>query len=569
MAHRNPENLDAWILGSGIASLTAAVHLIQEARVPPSRIHIIETLDVAGGTTVSHGNAKEGYDFRAMTRPQFSDHCMELLLSLVPSPTGPNRSVRDEILDFARELNIKPAHEQTRFLARKGDKVHRVQGKRMALGICDRISMVVLSSKSEKALGRSRICDFFPEGFFKSGYWLTLATTFGLKPSHSAAEFRRYLHRFSNLHALSDPHLLDLGKYNVYESIIVPIAQFLLSRGVDFRFNTAICDILFTHDNPTDPNEPTRVTAMKTSTVLNGQPCAIIDPKDETTINLNADDIVIISLGSIFSSILTGTNDYPPPSFDPTALSHTPEPETAANAWSERDSGVVIPPELDENWLLWLQLCTKHPKFGNAYNFCTRLNSSRLESFTVTASSGELFDVLAGVSAIKPLPGPNTTLTFSDTPWLVTLRVPNQPVFPDQPAEIQVAYGYALAPEKEGMYVSKPMLHCSGREILTEILAYIGVPPGHPSHETLANSAITIPCIQPRATATYLPRAPTDRPSVIPQGVSNMACIGAFVEIPDEVVVAADYSVHGAQIAVRELMGVDGGEGKKKSMKAS
>ncbi|KAL4733078.1 streptococcal 67 kDa myosin-cross-reactive antigen like family-domain-containing protein [Aspergillus similis] len=534
---KNPENLDAWILGSGIASLTAAVHLLQEARVPPSRIHIIETLDVASGTTVSHGNAKEGYDFRAGMLPQFNDICMLNLLSLVPSLTDPNRSVADEILDFAKTLNFKHAHEQTRFLERIGDKVHRVQGKKIALSVRDRISMFMLSGK------------------------------FGLKPSHSAAEFRRHLHRFNNLHDLSDPHLLDLGKYNVHESIIVPIAQFLLNRGVDFRLNTTVCDIIFAHDNPADPNEPTRVTAIQTSTVVNGHPRASVVPKDEMTINLKSDDIVFVSLGSIFSSILTGTNDYPPPSFDPTSLAHTLDPDAEATTESHRDSGMAISPELDENWLLWLQLCTKHPKFGNAYNFCTRLHASRIELFTITASLEELFDVLADVSAIKPLPGPNTILTFPDTPWLVTLRVPTQPVFPDQPAGIQVAYGYALAPEKEGMYVPKPMLHCSGREILTEILGHLHVPPDHPCHETILNSAITIPCIQPRGTATLLPRELKDRPSVIPQGISNMACIGAFVEIPNELVVTGDYSVRGAQIAVRELMGVDSEAGRKKRSK--
>jgi oleate hydratase len=566
MAKRNPENLDAWILGSGIASLTAAVLLLHEARVPPSRIHIIETVDVAGGTTVSHGNAKEGYDFRAGMRPQFNDICMLNLLSLVPSLTDPNRSVRDEILDFAKTLDFKHAHEQTRFLTRSGDKVYRVQGKKMALSIRDRISIFMLSSKSEKVLGRSRICDFFSEGFFKSSYWLALATTFGLKPQHSAAEFRRYLHRFNNLHALSKPHPLDLGKYNVHESIIVPIVQFLLNRGVDFRLDTGVCDIIFAHDNPAEPNEPTRVTAIQTSPVVNGQPRASVVPKDEMTINLKSDDIVLVSLGSIFSSIQPGSNEDPPPSFDPTFLPHYPDPD-AETTQSQRDSGVAISPELDENWLLWLQLCTKHPKFGNAYNFCTRLHASWIESFTITASLEELFNVLADVSAIKPLPGPNTILTFSDTPWLVTLRVPTQPVFPDQPAGIQVAYGYALAPEKEGMYVPKPMLHCSGREILTEILGHLNVPPGHPSHETILNSTITIPSIQPRASATLLPRKPTDRPSVIPQGISNMACIGTFVEVPDELAVTGDYSVRGAQIAVRELMGIDSEAEKRKKNK--
>ncbi|KAL4909522.1 hypothetical protein BDW74DRAFT_165935 [Aspergillus multicolor] len=516
---KNPNDLDAWILGSGIASLTAAVHLIQEAHVPPSRIHIIETLNVAGGTTVSHGDARNGYDFRAGMRPQFNDLCMENLLSLVPSLSNPERTVRDEVLDFAKTLDIKPAFEQTRFLSKKGNKVHAVKGKKMALGVRDRIDL----------------------------------------PSHSASEFRRYLHRFNNLHDLSDPHLLDLGKYNVHESIIVPIAYFLLSRGVDFRFNTTICDIIFAHDNPADPNEPTRVTAIQTCPALEGVPRSSICPKDEVTINLNPDDIVIVSLGSIFSSILTGTNAHPPPAFDPSSLALSLDPETEPNAESQRDSGIEISPELDENWLLWLELCTKHAKFGNAYNFCTRLHASRIESFTMTLSSTELLEKLADVSNTRPLPGPNTILTLSDSPWLVTLRVPTQPVFKDQPDGIHIAYGYAMSPEETGTYITKPMIHCSGREILSEILAHLQVSPDHPSHERILNSAITIPCIQPRATATFLPRDPTDRPAVMPQGMSNMACIGPFVEIADEVVVTADYSVRGAQMAVRGLMGVGKG----------
>lgn len=174
MAKRNPERLDAWILGSGIAPLTAAVHLIQEAHVPPSHIHIIESLSVAGGQTASHGDAENGYDFRAGVRPQYNDMCMDALLSLVPSTSDPSRSVRDEILEFATSLEVQPP--RARFLARKTHGVGRVDAKKMALGLRDRIDLFTLASKSEKTLGRGRICDFFTEGFFRSGYWLSLAT---------------------------------------------------------------------------------------------------------------------------------------------------------------------------------------------------------------------------------------------------------------------------------------------------------------------------------------------------------------------------------------------------------
>ncbi|KAL2810083.1 streptococcal 67 kDa myosin-cross-reactive antigen like family-domain-containing protein [Aspergillus granulosus] len=496
-------DLDAWILGSGIASLTAAVHLLQEAHVPPSRIHIIEKLSIAGGTTVSYGDAIHGYDFRAGVRPQVNDMCMDELLSLVPSLNDPNRTVRDEISEYAESLSVQ--RTQTRFLTQTPHGVGRLGGKKLELGVRDRIDLFMLASR------------------------------FGFKPSHSAAEFRRYLHRFNDLHDLYDPHVLDLGRYNVHESIVVPIAYFLQSQGVDFRFNTTISDILFAHDNPNDPTEPTRVIAIQTSP--SRERSSSISSREEQIIQLNPNDIVIVSLGSIFSSMFTGSNTYPPPSLEriPTTLKEDdPEP---------------VDSELDENWLLWLELCTKHPKFGNAYNFCTRLHDSRLESFTITLSSPEFFTRLSEITGDDP--GPNTILTLRDSSWLITLRIPAQPVFPDQPADVHVCWGYALYPEKEGNFVSKPMLECSGEEILTEILAHLRWEPDH-----ILQNAITIPCIQPRAAATLLLRDVEDRPRVIPTGMHNMAVIGSFVEIQDEVVVTPDYSVRGAQMAVRGLMGL-------------
>ncbi|KAI9374121.1 streptococcal 67 kDa myosin-cross-reactive antigen like family-domain-containing protein [Aspergillus egyptiacus] len=484
MPTRSPDRLDAWILDSGIASLTAAVHLVQEAHVPPSRIHIVSKSSISSRTTVSYGDAEHGYDFRAGMRPQLNDMCMDTLLSLVPSMSDESMTLRDEIVHFAETLNPQKAR-----------------------------------------------------------------TRFGLKPYHSAAEFRRYLHRFSDLHDLNDPHVLDLGKYNFHESIIVPITRFLHSQGVDFRYNTTISDILFAYDNPDNPTDPTRVAAIRTyPTHERYMP---MSSKEEIMIELSPDDIVFSLFGSVFSAILTGDNTRSPP-----FLEHVKD---------NLDFDFAAPvdhfgSELDESWLLWLELCTKHPKFGNAYNFCTRLHESRLEFFTITLSSPEFFNRLAGTTCDEP--GPNTILTLRDSSWLITLRIPHQPVFPNQPPSVQVCLGYALFPEKEGDYIGKPMLKCSGQEILTEVLQHLRYP-----LESILKNAIAIPHIQPRAAATFLPRNTEDRPRVIPPGMSNMAIIGPFVEIDDEVVVTTDYSVRGAQIAVRELMGVS--RPVKKSKRAS
>ena len=563
MSTLKPDHLDAWILGSGIASLTAAVHLIQEAHVPPSRIHIIgKSLCAVGGVTASLGDAENGYDYRGGVLPQFNNTCMDALLSLVPSTSNPNQTVRDEIVQHAQSLDrktgLKPA--QSRFLASGSRGVGRMDAKGATLTLKDRIALFILVSKREKSLGRSCIHDFFSESFFCSGYWLLFATTyapksdlpiytntlrspdsFGFKPSHSAAEFRRYLHRFNNLHDLHCPHLLDCGKYNSHESIIAPIIRFLKSQGVDFRFNTTICDIIFAHDDERSPSEPTRVSAIKTSPAR--ERSISFSSRDEKTVQIQPDDVVIVSLGSIFSCVLAGNNTRPPSCL---------EQMQRSNFMFDFDSpcNEPIDSELDENWLLWLELCTKHSKFGNAYNFCTRLHDSRLESFTITLSSPEFFARLSSTTSDKP--GPNTRFTLRDSAWLITLCVPSQPVFPGQPSHIHVCWGYALHPEKTGNYVSKSMLHCSGKEILTEILHFLKFP-----QDSILSKAITIPCIQPRAAATLLPRTlEDDRPKVVPSGMSNMAVIGPFVDIQSEVAVTNDYSARSAQMAVRQLMGV-------------
>ncbi|KAI2829064.1 hypothetical protein CBS63078_4428 [Aspergillus niger] len=510
---RLPEGMDAWILGAGISSLTAAVHLIQEAHVPPSRVHILETLSQAGGGSISTGDPVNGYDCRAGGMPPFNDVCMEELLSLVPSKTNPNLTVLEELHEFWDTEAVKD-HPHTRFLTRHKHGLERIDAKRASLGLRDRVDLFMLASKSDKSLGRSRICDHFSNSFFKSYYWMLLSTTFGIKPVHSAAEFRRYLqHYMHDIHEIHCRRKLDGGRYNRHESIVSPIAHFLCSRGVDFRFHTTVTDIITTPSS----SEPHRVSAIK----------AIHENEPEMTINLGERDIVLVSLGSVMSGSTTGTNTSPP-------------------SLELMD----IEKDLDENWLLWLELSTKNPIFGNAYNFCTRMAESRLESFTVTFSSPEFFNRFTALTGDKV--GSGTFVTLKDTPWLLSINLPQQPLFPDQPAHVQVLWGYAMYPEREGDYIKKPMLECSGQEIMEEILKQLNFPV-----QGILDHSITLPCVVPRAAATLLVRLRSDRPPVIPPGIDNLGLIGQFVDIPGEVAVTMDYGVRSAQTAVRQLMGLE------------
>ena len=96
------------------------------------------------------------------------------------------------------------------------------------------------------------------------------------------------------------------------------------------------------------------------------------------------------------------------------------------------------------------------------------------------------------------------------------------------------------------------MPQCSGAEILTELISHLGWRDDLPA---LCEGAICIPCLLPYTTSQFMPRAPGDRPPVVPPGTANLAFVGQYVEIPDNVVYTVEYSVHSAALAVATLLG--------------
>ncbi|PYH49590.1 oleate hydratase [Aspergillus saccharolyticus JOP 1030-1] len=578
--------IHAYILGAGITSLSAAVHLLQEGHLPASHIHILETLDQAGGGTVSCGDAEQGYHYRAGGMPLLNGEAMATLLAEVPSETHPGKSVLDDLYEYWG-LSASSAHQQqqqqqqqssechqTRLLRRSKHGLVRIDCKRSTnLGLRDRMEVFRFMNKRETVLGRSRISDYFGKGFFGGCYWGVLSTTFGFKPCHSAAEFHRALHRFGHdlSHLTSShPRPLDGGQYNRHESLVAPTARFLRDQGVDFQFKTTVSDIIFADAPDTVPSSsstaaptnsrgstPARANSFgsahqklpedddsKKSRQPEQQPypprlvsAIIAHPfnEPEQTIRVQPHDIVLVSLGSAMSGSSLGSNTTAPPLYQ-----------------MEADH------ELDENWLLWLELTTKDPRrLGNAYNFCTRLEESRLESFTITLRAGGncIIDRITGAgTGIQTVKGNGLFVSLIDAPWVVSLHVPPQPVFPDQPGHVQVLWGYALYPERKGEVVQKTMLECTGEEILREVLAQLNFKDAE--MERILQGALTVPCVVPRMAAGLLPRGEGNRPRVIPPAIRNLGLIGQFVEIEGETgVTAMEYSVLGAQMAVRKLIG--------------
>ncbi len=239
-------------------------------------------------------------------------------------------------------------------------------------------------------------------------------------------------------------------------------------------------------------------------------------------IAVNAGDLVFVQSGSMTDSSSLG--------------SMTSAPARLTKA----DSG---------GWILWEKLAAGRPQFGNPAAFNSCIAQSYWESFTVTLQNPAFFDQMIQFSGNQP--GIGGLVTFKDSNWLMSIVLAHQPHFRNQPADVQVFWGYSLFPDRVGNFVPKPMADCNGAEILQELCGHLRF-----DLQTVA-SANCIPCRMPYITSMFMPRRHDDRPLPVPRGSKNLAFISQFVEIPDDVVFTVEYSVRAAQMAVYELLGID------------
>jgi oleate hydratase len=200
-------------------------------------------------------------------------------------------------------------------------------------------------------------------------------------------------------------------------------------------------------------------------------------------------------------------------------------------------------------WTLWEKLAKDRPEFGNPAAFNSCIAQSCWESFTVTLKNPAFFAMMNDFSGNEA--GTGGLVTFKDSNWLMSIVLAHQPHFLDQPADVQVFWGYALFPDRVGNFIPKAMAECNGAEILQELCGHLRF-----DLETV-ETANCIPCRMPYITSMFMPRKHSDRPLPVPRGSENFAFISQFVEIKDDVVFTVEYSVRAAQMAVYELLNID------------
>lgn len=87
-----PEGVDeknAYIVGSGLASLAAACFLVRDGQMPGSHIHILEAMDIAGGACDGIFDPMRGYVMRGGREMENHFECLWDLFRSIPSIETP------------------------------------------------------------------------------------------------------------------------------------------------------------------------------------------------------------------------------------------------------------------------------------------------------------------------------------------------------------------------------------------------------------------------------------------------------------------------------------------------
>ncbi|AMM22698.1 oleate hydratase (plasmid) [Frondihabitans sp. PAMC 28766] len=494
-----------WIVGGGIAGMAAAAFAIRDAGVAGSNVHILEESGLPGGSLdgAKSPTLTDGWVTRGGRMLEDEAYlCTWDLFSSIPSQGNPQVSVRDEITAFNKHV---PTHANARLFGRDHTILPAAD---YGFDTRDRLELGRLIASPESTLADKRIDQMFGKHFFSTNFWQMWRTTFAFQNWHSAIELRRYFLRFvqefSRINTLSG---VRRTVYDQYDSMVLPLHLWLGLHDVDFRFGQRVVDAAFT--NGVDR----RIARLSVET-----------DQGHADIDLGDDDIALLTLGSITSDSTYGGQDTPPE---------------------------LIRSHRDHGWSLWETVAQKAPDFGHPEVFLN-VDENKWESFTLTMHDSVLLDRIVNLADNKP--GTGALMTWVDSGWLMSIVVPHQPHFPHLPAGDSTLWGYGLLVDKLGDHVPKTMAASSGREILTELIGQLEFD-SILDHVLETTDVTTV--MMPYASAVFSPRAPGDRPLVIPDGSTNFGFLGQFTEIPEDVVFTVEYSIHGAMQAVYTLLDVD------------
>lgn len=515
---KKPAGVDkksAYIIGSGLAGLSAAVFLVRDAQMKGENIRILEELPVAGGSLDGADRPNAGFVVRGGREMENHFECLWDMYRSIPSLEVPGASYLDEYYWLDKE---DPNSSNCRLIYNRGDRLP--SDGQYGLGKCAN-EIVKLIMTPEKEIEGQTIEEFFSDDFFKTNFWTYWSTMFAFEKWHSLAEMRRYAMRFiHHIDGLPDFTALKFNKYNQYESMVKPLLAYLKDHGVQFEYDCHVKNVEVDHEGDSK-------IAKKIVITQNGK---------DKEIDLTPNDIIFVTNGSITESSTYGDQN-------------TPAPITNAKG---------------DSWKLWENLAKQDPAFGHPDVFCENLpERSWFVSATATLENKKLapyFERLTKRSLYDGKVNTGGIITIVDSNWELSFTIHRQPHFKSQNPDQIVVWIYALYSDTEGNYIKKRIVDCTGKEIAEELLYHLGVPESQISELASEENMNTVPVYMPYITSYFMPRRDGDRPDVVPEGSINLAFIGNFAESPTrDTVFTTEYSVRTAMEAVYTLLNVDRG----------
>lgn len=515
---KKPEGVDhksAYIIGTGLAALSAACYLVRDGQMKGERIHIFEKDPIPGGACDGFEYPGVGYVMRGGREMDNHFEVMWDLFHSIPSIETEGVSVLDEYYWLNKE---DPNYSLCRATVNRGQDAHT--DKKFAVSDKAQMEIMRLFFTPDEELYDKRIDEYFDDEVFDSNFWLYWRTMFAFENWHSALEMKRYIKRYiHHIGGLPDFTALRFTKYNQYESMILPMVKYLENAGVVFHYNTKVVNVEF--DVTSNRKQATRIE---------------IEAEGETRfVDLTEDDLVFITNGGCVENSAMGSQNTPAP--------YNPEIKPGGG------------------WDMWRRIAAQSPDFGNPDKFCYDSELCNWMSATVETLDQRIIPYITNICKRDPFTGKVVTggiVSVKDSSWLLSWTINRQPQFRSQPKDHCLVWVYALFNDRPGDYVKKPMRDCTGKEICMEWLYHIGVPENE-IEELAENSANTVPVMMPYIDAFFMPRNDTDRPKVVPDGAVNFAFIGQFAETARDTIFTTEYSMRTGMEAVYTLLNVDRG----------
>ena len=515
---KKPADVDkksAYIVGSGLAALSAACFLVRDGQMKGKNVHILEKEPIPGGACDGYLYDGLGYVMRGGREMDNHFECMWDLFHSIPSIETEEVSVLDEYYWLNKE---DPNYSLMRATMNRGEDAHT--DKKFAISDKGAMEIMHLFFTPDEELYDKKITDYFSDEVLNSNFWLYWRTMFAFENWHSALEMKLYIKRFiHHIGGLPDFTALRFTKYNQYESMILPMIEYLKKFDVQFHYGTKVENVKF------EISDYKKVAK------------SIIITKDgeESSIDLTENDLVFITNGGCVENSSMGSQNAP------------------------AEMNTEIKP--GGGWDLWHKIAEQDSAFGNPDKFCYDPELTNWMSATVTTLDDRIPPYVEKICKRNPFSGKVVTggiVTVKDSNWLLSWTFNRQPQFRSQPKDQLVGWIYGLFSNVPGNYVKKPMRDCTGKEICMEWLYHLGVPENQ-IEELAENSANTIPVMMPYIDAFFMPRNGTDRPKVVPNKAVNFAFLGQFAETERDTIFTTEYSIRTAMIAVYTLLNVDRG----------